>query len=111
MELKQLTVVNSVKDDFELLVSEYSELFTGLGKLRGYKAKLHIDDSVQPVTQTHRRVPFHVRKDLEAIKQMTHSESFNDLLDQRPGSLLLSACPRKAARCECVSTCVAPTKQ
>ena len=29
--------------------------------------KLHIDDSVQPVAQTHRRrVPFHVRKDLEA---------------------------------------------
>ena len=28
--------------------------------------KLHIDDSVQPVAQTHRRIPFHVRKDLEA---------------------------------------------
>ena len=48
------------------LVREFPELFTGLGKLKDYKVKLHIDETVQPVAQTHRRIPFHVRRDLEA---------------------------------------------
>ena len=47
------------------LVAEYSDLFVGLGKLKGYQVKLHIDDSVTPVAQPHRRIPFHVRKQLE----------------------------------------------
>ena len=49
----------------EKLVKEYDELFHGLGKLKGYQVKLHIDESVQPVAQPHRRVPFHVRQQLE----------------------------------------------
>ena len=40
--------------------------FTGLGKLKDYKVRLHIDDTIQLVAQTHRRIPFHIRKDLEA---------------------------------------------
>lgn len=47
------------------LVQEYSDLFSGLGKLQGYQVKLHIDENVQPVAQPHRRVPFHIRKQLE----------------------------------------------
>ncbi|XP_028413864.1 uncharacterized protein K02A2.6-like [Dendronephthya gigantea] len=47
------------------LVEEYGDLFTGLGKLKGYQVQLHIDDSIQPSAQPHRRVPFHVRKQLE----------------------------------------------
>ena len=47
------------------LVKEYDELFHGLGKLKGYQVKLHIDENVQPVAQPHRRVPFHVRQQLE----------------------------------------------
>ena len=44
---------------------EYDDLFQGLGKLRNVKVKLHIDDTVKPVVQPHRRIPFHVRKQLE----------------------------------------------
>jgi len=66
LKLNLLKAVYAVKDDCESLIREYGELFTGLGKLRDYKVKLHIDNSVQPVAQTHRRIPFHVRKDLEA---------------------------------------------
>ena len=38
----------------------------GVGKISDIKIKLHIDPSVQPVSQRHRRIPFHVRKDVEA---------------------------------------------
>ena len=33
--------------------------------MKGYQVKLHIDESVQPVAQPHRRVLFHVRQQLE----------------------------------------------
>ena len=37
----------------------------GLGKLKNYQIKLHIDENVPPVAQPHKSVPFHVRKQLE----------------------------------------------
>ena len=48
------------------LIHEYDELFHGIGKLKGKKVKLHIDESVKPVAQKHRRVPFHLRDKVEA---------------------------------------------
>ena len=47
------------------LLEEYDDLFLGLGKLKNYQVKLHIDEDIPPVAQPHRRVPFHVRKQLE----------------------------------------------
>ncbi|PFX14400.1 Uncharacterized protein K02A2.6 [Stylophora pistillata] len=47
------------------LIAEYDDLFHGLGKLKNYQIKLHIDEEVTPIAQPHRRVPFHVRKQLE----------------------------------------------
>ena len=54
------------------LIEGYDDLFHGLGKLKGYQIKLHIDENVPPVAQPHRRVPFHVRKQLE--EQVQHDE-------------------------------------
>ena len=53
------------KDKANLILEEYDDLFHGLGKLKDFKVKLHVDESVQPVAQSHRRVPFHVREKLE----------------------------------------------
>ena len=47
------------------LLAEYDDLFHGLGKLNNYQIKLHIDKEVTPIAQPHRRVPFHVCKQLE----------------------------------------------
>ena len=46
----------------EKLAAEYPEVFQGIGKLKNYEVKLHIDTSVQPVAQPVRRIPFHLRK-------------------------------------------------
>ena len=43
----------------------YADLFTGIGKLANYKCHLHVDKSVQPVAVPHRRIPFHLRKQVE----------------------------------------------
>ena len=45
----------------DMLCNRYAKCFEGIGKLKGYKAKLHIDDSVTPIAVPHRRIPFHVR--------------------------------------------------
>ena len=54
------------------LTEEYADIFQGLGKLKDFKVQLHIDNSIQPCAQPHRRVPFHVRKQLE--KQLLGDE-------------------------------------
>ncbi|PFX29727.1 Potassium channel subfamily T member 1 [Stylophora pistillata] len=56
----------------ENLIEEYDDLFHGLGKLKNYQIKLHIDENVPPVGQPHRRVSFHVGKQLE--EQLQHHE-------------------------------------
>ena len=40
----------------------YSALFNAVGLLKGYELKLHIDDSVKPVAQHVRRIPFGLRE-------------------------------------------------
>ena len=52
-------------DEVEKLVKEYDDLFHGLGSLKGKQVTIHIDGSVQPVAQPHRRVPFPIREQLE----------------------------------------------
>ena len=47
----------------------FKSVFTGLGKLKDTKIDLHIDSNIQPVTQPHRRIPFHLREQVEAELQ------------------------------------------
>ncbi|CAE1289526.1 unnamed protein product [Acanthosepion pharaonis] len=47
------------------LLDDHADLFNGLGKLKGKKVHLHIDETIPPVAQRYRRIPFHVRKDVE----------------------------------------------
>ncbi|GAB1602665.1 hypothetical protein Ahia01_000546200 [Argonauta hians] len=61
-DLWLLTTVNKIDGDVE---SHYQDVFTGLGKLKDQLIHLHIDTSVQPVAQRYRRIPFHMRKQLD----------------------------------------------
>ena len=66
-KLELIDIVHEIQatDFVSALKEEFSELFQGLGKLKNFKVKLHIDDSVQACAQPHRRVPFHIRKQIE----------------------------------------------
>ena len=58
--------VNAVDVPYpECLRQEYKCLFGGIGKVKGRLIKLHIDPQVKPKKQPHRRIPFHIRKDVE----------------------------------------------
>ncbi|CAB4034968.1 zinc finger MYM-type 1-like [Paramuricea clavata] len=57
--------VNNVKPEHathEQLMKEYAHLFNGIGTIKNFEVKLHIDDTVPPVAQTPRRIPFHMRQ-------------------------------------------------
>ena len=45
---------------------KYKHLFSGVGRLKGYELKLHIDESVKPVAQHVRRIPFGLREKVDA---------------------------------------------
>ncbi|XP_006820467.1 uncharacterized protein LOC102802312 [Saccoglossus kowalevskii] len=64
---EDLGLIKQVRGQSETdkLVSEYNDLFTGLGKITDFQLKLHIDETVQPVTQPHHPIPFHIREKVE----------------------------------------------
>ena len=62
----QLLFFGHVQDKgcYEDLPKRY-KCFSGLGKLRDFKLKLHIDESILPVAQQARRIPFNLRDKVE----------------------------------------------
>ena len=58
--------VNSVKLTTEDLAGAYPEVFNGVGTLKDHEIKIHIDESVKPVAQGLRRIPFSLRPKVEA---------------------------------------------
>ena len=59
--VNQLTV-----QSVQAIVDRHRAVFNGVGKLKDYQLKIHIDPEVTPVAQPQRRVPFHVRKQVKA---------------------------------------------
>ncbi|XP_014665329.1 PREDICTED: uncharacterized protein LOC106807502 [Priapulus caudatus] len=46
-------------------IQSHPELFSGVGRMKGYQVKLHVREDVSPVAQPHRRIPYHTREKLE----------------------------------------------
>ncbi|XP_015754060.1 PREDICTED: uncharacterized protein LOC107333722 [Acropora digitifera] len=55
-ELAECNVVS--KDLASALQTKYPKVFSGIGKLKEYRLKLHVDPGITPVAQKPRRVPF-----------------------------------------------------
>ena len=55
--------INSVSE--ENLLREFPRIFNGVGKLKDFQAKLHIDESVEPTAQKLRPSPFGLREKIE----------------------------------------------
>ncbi|XP_060556789.1 uncharacterized protein K02A2.6-like [Ruditapes philippinarum] len=66
VDLNIIPEINTVTDSkVDELCKKYQTVFTGMGKMKATKVKLYVDKNVQPVTQPHRRIPFHLRKQVE----------------------------------------------
>ncbi len=60
--------VNSVhSEDLSAKIhAKFPKVFEGVGKLKDFQQAIHVDPTIQPVAQSPRRVPFHVRRQVEA---------------------------------------------
>ena len=54
-------------------------MFEGLGKLKGLEVDLHIDETISPVAQRYRRVPFYQR---QMVEQDLNNLLDNDIIEQ-----------------------------
>ena len=65
-----VVITNALRADPETftskLLEQYADLFQGIGKMEGVQVDLHVDRTVTPVAQPHRRIPFSARPTLEA---------------------------------------------
>ncbi|XP_077977479.1 uncharacterized protein LOC144433041 [Glandiceps talaboti] len=57
--------INAIRSE-AAVVDEYRDVFKGVGKLKEYQVKLHIDPDVTPVAQPVRRTPFSLRQKVKA---------------------------------------------
>ena len=46
-------------------LKDFPSLTNGMGEYKGEPVRIHVDESIKPVAQPHRRIPFHVRKQVE----------------------------------------------
>ena len=53
------------------LLEQYADVFEGVGHLKEFEQKLHIDASVPPVAQHYHRIPFNLRPPLEKWLRVT----------------------------------------
>ena len=63
--LKVGVLLQVTEDRRAALKAKFPKVFSGLGKLKGYQLKFHIDEKVQPVAQPVRRIPFSRRAKVE----------------------------------------------
>ena len=62
LDLGLIKYVHKVEDVIE---NKYPQLLKGFGKLTNYKVKIHVNESVRPVVQSSRKVPFAWRSKVE----------------------------------------------
>ncbi|XP_060594467.1 uncharacterized protein LOC132748833 [Ruditapes philippinarum] len=83
VDLDIIPVINAVThSNVDELCKKYQSVFTGMGEMKGTKVKLYIDSNVQPVTKPHRRIPFHLRKQVE--KELQRLEDL-DIIEKVEG--------------------------
>ena len=71
--------------DHSELTTRFKEVFTGIGKLKDFQLKLHIDEQVQPVAQPLRRPAFSLKEKIEKKLYYYENTSLSKLRAQHLG--------------------------
>ena len=87
-DLGLIKIVFNIADEPERInhteiMQKYADRFQGIGKLKDVTCKLHVDETVNPVTQPHRRIPFHVRNKVkEDLHHLEELDVIEKVVDQ-----------------------------
>ena len=88
------------------ILNKYSKLFENIGKLKNYKAKLNIDDTVKPVAIPHRRIPFHIHQKVEIeLKYLEEQDIIKKVNGSNPWVLPIIT-PPKPNNLEKIRMCI-----
>jgi len=70
----------------ESLKAKFPGVFSGVGRLKNYQLKLHIDPQVTPVVQKMRRIPFSLKGKVTAkVNELLENESLKEWKGLRHG--------------------------
>lgn len=79
------TEAHKNSSNIDSILYEYKDRFEGLGKLKDFQLKLHIDKNVQPVAQPARKMPFKMR---EQVKEKLEEMLKDGLIEKVEGPTL-----------------------
>ena len=100
-ELGVLTLAEEINNietknvQIDQIIQEYNELFSGLGCLKNVEVKFDIDETIRPVAQHLRRIPYHVRLKVEKkIKQLIDLDIIEPVTGSTPWISPVIAIPK-----------------
>ena len=86
--------------DLIKILQQNAEVFNGLGKLKGQKVILNIDENVQPTAEPQRRVPYHIREKVKHAIKVLEKDDIIEKVPQTQATPWISAIvavPKKTA--------------
>ena len=86
--------VNNVATDSSL-IEQYASVFQGIRKLKNFEVRLRIDETVPPVAQSARRIPFHIRKKVSAELKKLEEQDIIEVEGPSPWFSPLVLIPKK----------------
>ena len=101
--------VSSTNDNkLDAILNKHANVFNGLGKLKGDKIKLNIDKEHTPKAQPQRRIPFHIRADIQrALEELEQQDIIERVPENQPTPWVFPIslrCPKKTVEYEFVLT-------
>ena len=67
------------------MLDNHAPVFSGLGKLKNKQVELAIDETVTPVAQPQRRIPFHLRQKVKnELEKLEHDDIIEKIPDNTP---------------------------
>ena len=89
--------LNSVtpQDTIQSILAKYPAVFNGIGKLHDYQLKVHVNPDIPPIAQPPRRVPFHIRKVVDAkLRELEELDIIESVQGPTPWVSPLVAVPK-----------------
>ena len=114
LDLNILSEVNSVREIRDIIDKNLKDISHGIGTYKGGVVKLHIDESVKPTAQPHRRITFHMRKKVEKELQRLEDGDVIEKVTNKPtpwvSPIVIAPKPKSPEEIRICATCACPTK-
>ena len=75
--------MNKSNIDLVTILDKQTDVFSGIGKLKNFQFKFHVNPDITPIQQRIRRIPFHTRKKVGAELKKLQSLDIIELVTGR----------------------------